>query len=148
VLPISNPTSKAEAMPADVLAWSYGTALVAAGISVAPAEYGGTTHTFGQANNFLVFPGLGLGVKAAGAARVTKAMLAAAARAVASQVDVSAAGAPILPDVASLRELSAVVAQAVCAAAISDGVATEKHDDVSKAIRQIMWIPAYRRVTS
>ena len=88
------------------------------------------------------------GVKAAGAARVTKAMLAAAARAVASQVDVSAAGAPILPDVASLRELSAVVAQAVCAAAMSDGVATEKHDDVSKAIRQIMWIPAYRRVTS
>jgi malate dehydrogenase (oxaloacetate-decarboxylating) len=106
------------------------------------------THSFGQANNFLVFPGLGLGVKVAGATRVTKAMLAAAARAVAGQADVSVPGAPILPDVASLRALSAVVAEAVCAAALYDGVATVTHDDVAEAIRQVMWIPAYQSVTT
>jgi malate dehydrogenase (oxaloacetate-decarboxylating) len=88
-------------MPADVLAWSKGTALVASGIPVSPIEYGDITYTIGQANNFLVFPGLGLGVIVAGANRVTKAMLPAAAHAIAQQADVSSFGAALLPDVKS-----------------------------------------------
>ena len=144
VLPISNPTSQIEAMPADVLAWSNGAALVAAGIPVPPVEFDGTTYRFGQANNFLVFPGLGLGVKVAGARRVTKSMLAAAANAVSGQVDIGARGAAILPDVENLRALSAIVAEAVYTAAVADEVATKNHHDVAAAIRQVMWIPEYR----
>jgi malate dehydrogenase (oxaloacetate-decarboxylating) len=146
ILPISNPTTRIEAMPADVIAWSKGAALVAAGIPVAPVEYAGTTYTFGQANNFLVFPGLGLGTIVAGATRVTKSMLVAAARAVAEQADVGAAGAALLPDVKNLRSLSATVAAAVYAAALADGVATETHGDVESAIRSTMWNPAYASV--
>jgi malate dehydrogenase (oxaloacetate-decarboxylating) len=146
ILPISNPTSRIEAMPADVIAWSKGNALVAAGIPVAPAEYGGITYTFGQANNFLVFPGLGLGVIVAGAARVTKSMLVAAAHAVSDQADVDTPGAALLPDVKDLRALSATVAETVYAAAHADGVATQTYDSVSAAIRSTMWTPEYRSV--
>jgi malate dehydrogenase (oxaloacetate-decarboxylating) len=67
VFPISNPTSRIEAMPADVLAWSHGAALVTTGIPVEPVQYNGVSYEIGQANNFLVFPGLGLGVIVAGA---------------------------------------------------------------------------------
>jgi malate dehydrogenase (oxaloacetate-decarboxylating) len=143
ILPISNPNSKIEAMPADVLAWSDGAALVATGIPVAPVEYEGTTHAIGQANNFMVFPGLGLGVIVAGAQRVTKSMLIAAAHAVASQVDVGTAGAALLPDVKDLRALSAIVAHAVYSAAVADDVATLTHSDVTSAIQSMMWIPQY-----
>ena len=93
IFPISNPTEKIEAMPADVLDWSGGKALVATGIPVAPVEFNGTIHEIGQANNFLVFPGLGLGVIVAGAQRVTKRMLEDAAKAVAAEADPSAPGA-------------------------------------------------------
>jgi malate dehydrogenase (oxaloacetate-decarboxylating) len=143
IFPISNPTEKIEAMPADVLAWSGGTALVATGIPVDPVTYNGTTYQIGQANNFLVFPGLGLGVIVAGAQRVTKGMLEAAAKAVAGQTDPSAPGAPLLPDVRNLRALSAVVAEAVYAAAHTDGVATKKPDNLVQAIADTMWQPAY-----
>jgi malate dehydrogenase (oxaloacetate-decarboxylating) len=143
ILPISNPNSKIEAMPADVLAWSKGAALVATGIPVAPIEYAGTTYAIGQANNFLVFPGLGLGVIVAGAQRVTKSMLSAAAHAIAQQADVSAPGAALLPDVKNLRALSAIVAEAVYSAAVADGVATVTHTDVPSAIQTVMWVPEY-----
>jgi malate dehydrogenase (oxaloacetate-decarboxylating) len=143
VFPISNPTEKIEAMPADVLAWSGGNALVATGIPVDPVTYNGTTYEIGQANNFLVFPGLGLGVIVAGAQRVTKAMLEAAAKAVAGQSDPSAPGAALLPNVRNLRALSAVVAEAVYAAAHTDGVATQKPENVVQAIADTMWQPAY-----
>ncbi|MDH6245436.1 NAD-dependent malic enzyme [Mycobacterium sp. OTB74] len=146
ILPISNPSSRIEVMPADAIAWSKGAALVAAGIPVQPVEYGGVTHTFGQANNFMVFPGLGLGVIVAGATRVTKSMLVAAARAVAEQADVAAPGAALLPDVKNLRALSALVAQAVYAAAHSDGVATRTHGDVASTVEATMWRPEYRPV--
>ncbi|MUL74950.1 NAD-dependent malic enzyme [Mycolicibacterium sp. CBMA 226] len=147
ILPISNPSSRIEVMPADAIAWSRGTALVAAGIPVAPVDYGGTTYTFGQANNFMVFPGLGLGVVVAGAARVTKAMLVAAAHAVAEQVDVTEPGAALLPDVKNLRALSALVARAVYAAAHTDGVATRSYGDIEAAIDAAMWTPEYAPVT-
>jgi malate dehydrogenase (oxaloacetate-decarboxylating) len=143
IFPISNPTEKIEAMPADVLDWSGGKALVATGIPVDPVEYDGITYEIGQANNFLVFPGLGLGVIVAGAQRVTKGMLEAAATAVAREADVSTPGAALLPNVRNLRALSAVVAQAVYAAAHADGVATNKPDDVVQAIADTMWQPCY-----
>jgi malate dehydrogenase (oxaloacetate-decarboxylating) len=143
VLPISNPISKMEATPADVLAWSNGKALVATGSPVGPVEYNGTTYTIGQANNVLVFPGIGLGVVVAGAKRVTTRMLDAAAKAVAGQADPTAPGAGLLPHVKDLRAVSAVVAEAVYATAVEDGVATRTHDDVGQTIRDTMWSPEY-----
>ena len=132
-------------MPADVLAWSKWTALVATGIPIAPIEYGDVTYAIGQANNFLVFPGLGLGVIVAGANRVTKSMLSAAAHAITQQADVSTPGAALLPDVKDLRALSAIVAEAVYFAAVADGVATVTHTDVVSAIESVMWVPQYRQ---
>jgi malate dehydrogenase (oxaloacetate-decarboxylating) len=143
IFPISNPTSRIEAMPADVLTWSQGSALVATGIPIDPVTYNGRTYAIGQANNFLVFPGLGLGVLVAGAQRVTKAMLMAAAKAVARDADPTAPGAALLPNVKNLRALSAVVAEAVYAAAHADGVATKTPDNVVQAIADTMWQPEY-----
>src|SRR5262245_26191170 len=143
VFPISNPTSKIEAMPADVIAWSKGRALVAVGIPVAPVEYQGVTYHIGQANNALVYPGLGLGTIVAGAAKVTDGMLRAAAEAVAGQVDVSALGAPLVPPVSNLRASSATTAVAVAQAAIEDGVATIKPENMVQAVQDAMWQPAY-----
>jgi malate dehydrogenase (oxaloacetate-decarboxylating) len=143
VFPISNPTEKIEAMPADVLDWSGGKALVATGIPVDPVEYNGTTYEIGQANNFLVFPGLGLGVVVAGAQRVTKGMLQAAAKAVAHQAEPTERGAALLPNVRNLRALSATVAEAVYAAAHADSVATKTPDNVVQAIADTMWQPEY-----
>jgi malate dehydrogenase (oxaloacetate-decarboxylating) len=144
IFPISNPTSRMEAMPADVLAWSDGKALVATGSPVAPVQYDGTTHTIGQANNALVFPGIGLGVIVAGAQRVTQNMLEASAKAVARQADPTSPGAGLLPDVTNLRVVSAVVAEAVYHAAVADGVATKRHDNVVQAILDTMWVPEYK----
>jgi malate dehydrogenase (oxaloacetate-decarboxylating) len=143
VFPISNPTSRIEAMPADVIAWSKGRALVAVGIPVAPVEYQGVTYQIGQANNALVYPGLGLGTIVAGAAKVTDGMLRAAAEAVAGQVDVSALGAPLVPPVSNLRASSATTAIAVAQAALEDGVATIKPENLIQAVQDAMWQPAY-----
>jgi malate dehydrogenase (oxaloacetate-decarboxylating) len=143
IFPISNPTSRIEAMPADVIAWSKGKALVATGIPVDPVEYGGVTYTIGQANNALLYPGLGLGTIVSGASKVTAGMLIAAAEAVAGQVDVSAPGAALVPPVDNLRASSATTAVAVVAAAIADGVATTKPDNPVQAVQDAMWQPAY-----
>ncbi|HWG64899.1 MAG TPA: NAD-dependent malic enzyme [Streptosporangiaceae bacterium] len=143
IFPISNPTSRIEAMPADVIAWSKGKALVATGIPVAPVEYDGLTYEIGQANNALLYPGLGLGTIVSGAAKVTAGMLLAAAEAVAGQVDVSAPGAALVPAVSSLRASSATTAVAVARAAIDDGVATRKPDNLVQAVQDAMWQPAY-----
>jgi malate dehydrogenase (oxaloacetate-decarboxylating) len=144
VFPISNPTSRIEAMPADVIAWSKGKALVAVGIPVGPVEYEGVTYQIGQANNALLYPGLGLGTIVSGAAKVTAGMLLAAAQAVAGQVDVSAPGAALVPPVDNLRASSATTAVAVAQAAIADGVATSKPDNLIQAVQDAMWQPAYR----
>src|SRR6266851_1961042 len=143
VFPISNPTSRIEAMPADVIAWSKGQALVATGIPVAPVEYGGVTYQIGQANNALLYPGLGLGTIVAGASKVTAGMLLAAAEAVAGQVDVSAPGAALVPAVDNLRASSATTAVAVAQAAIADGVATSKPGNLVQAVQDAMWQPVY-----
>ena len=97
IFPISNPTSQIEAMPADIITWSKGQALVATGLPIPPVDYDGVRYSFGQANNALLYPGLGLGTTVAGASKVTDGMLLAAAEAVAGQADVSAPGASLLP---------------------------------------------------
>jgi malate dehydrogenase (oxaloacetate-decarboxylating) len=144
VFPISNPTSRIEAMPADVIAWSAGKALVATGIPVPPVDYGGVRYQIGQANNALLYPGLGLGTIVAGASKVTAGMLLAAAEAVAGQVDVSAPGAALVPAVDNLRASSATTAVAVVNAAIADGVATSKPDNPVQAVQDAMWQPVYQ----
>jgi malate dehydrogenase (oxaloacetate-decarboxylating) len=144
VFPISNPTSRIEAMPADVIAWSKGKALVAVGIPVPPVEYQGVTYQIGQANNALLYPGLGLGTIVSGASTVTAGMLLAAAEAVAGQVDVSAPGAALVPAVENLRASSATTAVAVAKAAVADGVATSKPDNPVQAVQDAMWQPAYQ----
>ena len=123
IMPMSNPTELAEARAADLIEWTGGRALVATGGPVPPVEYRGTTYVIGQANNALVFPGLGLGAIAVRATKITDGMLSAAAHAVASLVDTGADGAPLLPEVATLRHTSLTVAVAVAEAAIADGVA-------------------------
>jgi malate dehydrogenase (oxaloacetate-decarboxylating) len=147
ILPMSNPTSLSEAVPADLIRWTEGRALVATGSPFPPVDYNGVRYMIGQANNALVFPGLGLGVIAALATRVTDGMLAAAAHAVSELVDIRAPGAPLLPRVEALRETSVAVAAAVAEAAAVGGVARARLDgDVRAAVRGLMWEPDYRPV--
>ncbi|OBI54183.1 NAD-dependent malic enzyme [Mycobacterium sp. E787] len=143
IFPLSNPTSRMEAMPADVLRWSEGRALITTGTPVAPIEYEGTTYTIGQANNVLVFPGIGLGIIVARARLVTRGMLQAAAKAIVHQANPTNPGDSLLPDVQNLREISAAVAEAVYHAAVDDGVATRTHGDVRQAVHDTMWRPVY-----
>jgi malate dehydrogenase (oxaloacetate-decarboxylating) len=145
--PMSNPTALAEAVPTDLIRWTEGRALVAAGSPFGAVTYNKITYVIAQANNALIFPGLGLGVIAARATRVTGNMLAAAARAVSELVDTSVPGAPLLPQVEELRETSVAVAAAVATAARDDGVATAKlADDLPGQLRSMMWQPEYRPV--
>jgi malate dehydrogenase (oxaloacetate-decarboxylating) len=147
ILPMSNPTALAEATPAELIGWTDGRALVAAGSPFGPVDHGGIRYEIGQANNALVFPGLGLGVIAARARRVTDGMLLAAACAVADLVDISSPGAPLLPRVAQLRETSVAVAAAVARAAAAEGVATATLPaDLAGHLRALMWEPRYRPV--
>jgi len=147
IMPMSNPTELAEARPADLIEWTGGRALVATGSPFPPVDYRGTEYVIGQANNALVFPGLGLGAIAVRAARITDTMLGAAAHAVAALVDASSPGAPLLPAVAALRETSLAVAVAVARAAAADGVARrDLGDDLETRVRALMWQPVYRPV--
>ncbi|HEY2693368.1 MAG TPA: NAD-dependent malic enzyme [Streptosporangiaceae bacterium] len=147
ILPMSNPTSLSEAVPADLIRWTEGRALVATGSPFPPVDYRGTRYVIGQANNALIFPGLGLGVIAARATRVTDGMLAAAADAVSELVDSSEPGTPLLPRIEALRETSAAVAAAVAEAAAADGVAgTRLSGDARGQVRALMWEPDYRPV--
>ncbi len=146
VMPLSNPTSLSEANPADLLEWTCGQALVATGSPFEPVTYDKTVHIIAQANNALVFPGLGLGAIVAQAKRVTDSMLHAAATAIAEQVDATPAGAPLLPPVEALRVTSAAVAKAVAEAAVSAGVAhpaTPAGERLEQAIAAAMWEPVY-----
>jgi malate dehydrogenase (oxaloacetate-decarboxylating) len=143
IFPISNPTSQIEAMPADVIAWSKGRALVATGLPIPPLEYAGVRYRFGEANNALLYPGLGLGTIVAGASKVTSGMLLAAAEAVAGQADVGVPGASLLPEVENLRASSAATAVAVARAAVADGVATRQPGNWVQAVQDAMWQPVY-----
>ncbi|MGI9006727.1 MAG: NAD-dependent malic enzyme [Streptosporangiaceae bacterium] len=147
ILPMSNPTELSEAKPADLIAWTGGRALVATGSPFWPVEHEGVRYQIGQANNALVFPGIGLGVIAARASRVTDGMLAAAAHAVADLTDTSVTGAPLLPPIEALRETSVAVAAAVARAAWQDGVArTVVEGDLTGHVRDLMWQPGYRAI--
>ena len=146
IMPLSNPTSKCEALPSDVIRWTEGRALVAAGSPFAPVSYDGSTYQIAQANNALIFPGLGLGVTVARASRVTDRMLAAAADAVAALSDATTVGAPLLPSVEQLRMVSAAVGVAVAQAADSEGIAQADLDNLVQQIHQAMWRPAYPKI--
>jgi malate dehydrogenase (oxaloacetate-decarboxylating) len=143
ILPLSNPTSKAEALPEDLMKWTDGRALVATGSPFPPVSQDGQTYTIAQANNALVFPGLGLGVAVVRARRITEEMIAAAANAVAAIADPTGRGAALLPPVTDLRTVSAAVAIAVAQAADEQGLAEQPLSDPVKQIHQAMWRPEY-----
>jgi malate dehydrogenase (oxaloacetate-decarboxylating) len=146
IMPLSNPTSRAEARPADLLEWTNGQALVATGSPFGPVNYHGSRYTIAQANNALIFPGIGLGVAAAQATRVTTHMIYEAAVALAGMVNEFRVGASLLPTVGQLRHVSSVVAMAVIKAAVEDGVARRHPDDLVKAVYERMWHPDYPKL--
>ena len=147
IMPMSNPTDLAEAVPSDLIEWSDGAALVATGSPFAPVTHAGITYTIAQVNNALIFPGLGLGVTVARATQITDGMLTAAAQAVAATVDPQTVGASLLPQVADLRSTSALVAIAVARAAQQEGVAgVVDGGDLEAAVHAAMWQPEYRPV--
>jgi malate dehydrogenase (oxaloacetate-decarboxylating) len=147
ILPLSNPTRLAEATPGDLLRWTEGRALVATGSPFDPVTHDRVTYVIGQANNALVFPGLGLGAIVARASRMTDHMIFAAAEAVAALVDATTSGASLLPQINDVRETSVAVAMAVAQAAADDGSArTPLEPDLEAQVRRCMWEPAYRPV--
>lgn len=145
VLPLSNPTSKIEATPADILGWTEGRAIVATGSPFDPVTVGGVTHHIGQCNNSYIFPGVGLGTIAVRAKRITDGMFLAAARALASQTPTSAVpGASLLPRLTSIREVSTAVAVAVALQAMTDGVAERLSPEATlAAVQRNWWEPRY-----
>jgi malate dehydrogenase (oxaloacetate-decarboxylating) len=143
IFPLSNPTARIEAQPADLLAWTDGRALVSTGSPFPPVVHDGVTHHVAQANNALVFPGLGLGVTVARARRISQGMIQACADAVAGLADVSVPGAPLLPAVSDLRRVSAAVAVAVAVAAADDGLAQVELDNPVQQVHEAMWQPVY-----
>jgi malate dehydrogenase (oxaloacetate-decarboxylating) len=143
IMPLSNPTSKAEAVPEDLIRWTDGRALIATGSPFPAVSHGGHIYTIAQANNALVFPGLGLGVAVVHAERVTDAMIAAAADAIAALTDATSPGAPLLPPVTDLRMISAAVAIAVARAAAAQGLAQKPLTDPVQQVVQAMWRPEF-----
>ncbi|WP_141558661.1 oxaloacetate-decarboxylating malate dehydrogenase [Bacillus cereus] len=148
ILPMSNPTPLAEAKPVDLIEWTEGRALVATGSPFDPVTYNGVTFVIGQSNNALIFPGLGLGTIVVRASVMTDGMFAAAAEAVASMVDTSQPGAPILPEVEELRNISEMVAIEVAKVAVAEGVARENlsDNDIKIAVKESIWKPEYRQI--
>jgi malate dehydrogenase (oxaloacetate-decarboxylating) len=146
IMPLSNPTSKCEALPNDLIRWTEGRALVAAGSPFEPVTYKGRIYQIAQANNALIFPGLGLGVTVARANRITDPMLVAAAHAVAALSDATSVGASLLPSVDQLRMVSAAVGAAVAQAADSEGLAQADLYDPVQQIHEAMWRPAYPKI--
>jgi malate dehydrogenase (oxaloacetate-decarboxylating) len=143
ILPLSNPTERIEAVPADVIEWTDGRGLVATGTPWPPVPYQGTSYAIGQANNALIYPGIGLGVIVSRASRVTDDMLLTAAEAVAGLVDMRQPGAGLLPDVENMRASSATVAVAVATQAVKDGVAQVDLPDPVQTVEDAMWQAAY-----
>jgi malate dehydrogenase (oxaloacetate-decarboxylating) len=144
ILALSNPTALSEARPDDLIAWTEGRGLIGTGSPFPPVTYHRNTYVIAQANNALVYPGLGLGVIASRAWRVTDTMIAAAARALAGLVTVDTPGAPLLPQVTDLRAVSVAVATAVARAADAEGVAKRSSGNWRASIQALMWEPAYR----
>jgi malate dehydrogenase (oxaloacetate-decarboxylating) len=146
IMPLSNPTSRSEAQAADLIAWTGGRALIATGSPFPPVSYGGVEYQVAQANNALIFPGLGLGVTISRARRVSDGMLAAAASALAEMADCTNPGAAVLPPVTRMREVSAAVAEAVARAAVAESLSEVPLDGLAERVRAAMWEPAYPQV--
>ena len=147
VLPLSNPTPRAEAIPADVLRWTDGRALVGSGSPFEPVDVAGVKHMIAQVNNVYVFPGIGLGVVAVGARAVSDGMLTAAARAIGELAPSAAEGAPVvlLPPTTESRRVSRCVAVAVARAAMAEGLAPQLDDAaLNRRIDATIWQPVYR----
>lgn len=143
IFPISNPTEKIEAIPADLIKWTNGKALVATGIPSATVAYQGIDYQIGQANNALIYPGIGFGALAVNARIINDEMLAAAAHALGGLVDVKASGAPVLPPVSQLTDFSKQVAIAVAQSAIDQGLA-QTDLSAEQAVAAMHWQPEYQ----
>ncbi|MCP8969933.1 NAD-dependent malic enzyme [Ectobacillus ponti] len=148
IMPMSNPTALAEAVPENLIQWTDGKALIATGSPFAAVTYKGVTYEIGQSNNAFVFPGLGLGAIVAKAGIISKGMFAAAAHAVAEMSDVSKPGASLLPSIEKLYEVSKYVAVEVARAALSEGIARAEVVDVERAVADAMWEPKYKEIKS
>ncbi|HAX82833.1 MAG TPA: hypothetical protein DCY40_09745 [Actinobacteria bacterium] len=143
VMPLSNPTTFAEATPADILEWSRGRAIVATGSPFDPVMVDGEARVIGQANNMFIFPGMGLGAVVSRARSITVGMFLAAAEALATQIDTATlrSGA-LFPPIAAVRSVSRTVARAVADRAAAEGVA-QPLADPDAAIDAAMWEPEY-----
>ena len=143
IFPLSNPTSRAEATPSDLIEWTDGRALVATGSPFGSVDHGGVRHVIAQSNNALIFPGLGLGVAVSQARQVTEGMIAAASEALAGLVNAWRPGASLLPGIRELRLVSATVAIAVAQQAAREGVAEATLTDPIQQVYERMWQPHY-----
>jgi malate dehydrogenase (oxaloacetate-decarboxylating) len=143
IFPLSNPTERIEAVPADVIRWTDGRGLVGTGTPWGPVPYKGVEYEIGQANNALIYPGIGLGTIVSRASHVTDGMLRAASEAIAALVDVSRPGAGLLPEVENLRAVSASVAVAVATRAVEEEVARAELPDPVQSVQDAMWQAAY-----
>ena len=146
IFPLSSPQPFAEATPADLIAWTDGRALIATGSSFTPVTHKGITHVIGQANNAMLYPGLGLGAIVSRARLISVGMLAAAANALSSLVAVRLPGASLLPHIDDLRSVTVTVAVAVAEAAVAEGLAGVKLTDIVQQVEDAMWQPEYRRI--
>jgi malate dehydrogenase (oxaloacetate-decarboxylating) len=146
IMPFSNPTDHAEAVPGDILRWTQGRALIATGSPFEPVTFDGRRVQIGQGNNVFIFPGLGLGTLLSGATEITDGMIVAAARALADAVrDKELATGLLFPSVSRLREVTAQVTSAVIKRADVDGVSTTTTIEPTEAlIKKSMWNPCYR----
>jgi len=146
IMPLSNPTSKAEGIPAEILLWTEGNALIATGSPFDPVEFNGKRYPIAQCNNSYVFPGIGLGVIASGASRVTDNMFMVSSEALAKCSPlVSGMGSCLLPRLAEIRDVSKAIAKAVALQAMEDGVAMKVDTDVlDEMIEKNFWEPEYR----
>ena len=143
IFPISNPTKKIEATAEQVIEWSDGKAFVATGIPSDTVSYKGVDYPIGQANNALIYPGLGLGMIASEASLLTDEMIGAAAHSLSGLVDPGQPGAPVLPPFQYVAEVSIKVAEAVAKKAQEQGLAKAKEQDMAKAVRDLKWYPKY-----
>ena len=143
IFPLSNPTKLAEATAEDIIAWSDGKAFVATGIPAETVSYKGVDYVIGQANNALIYPGLGLGMLASEASLLTDEMIGAAAHSLSGIIDMSKPGAPVLPPFKYVADVSIKVAEAVAKTAQEQGLARAEEKDMVKAVQALKWYPKY-----
>ena len=144
IFPLSNPTKLAEASAKDLIEWSDGKAFVATGIPADTVSYKGVDYVIGQANNALIYPGIGLGMLASEASLLTDEMIGAAAHSLSGIVNPGQPGAPVLPPFKYVADVSIKVAEAVAKKAQEQGLARAKETDMVKAVRDLKWYPEYR----